>query len=927
MSAQFENKWFRWIVDGSGNNVKFLDKLSGRDVLCGSSRSSCAYIVKDGWKREASGASFDGSLYTLCFGDDAGAELDVETNPDYLVFTVKRVWGEFDELAFVNIPTVLEIKPDEPFSACTIALSLKSNVEQLPGPQSHIWTCSYRRFGFEGAQTGLVACPFGEMREALKAMVSNAPQVPHSPLCGPFAKDAELPRRSNVFGSPTEANVDQWIEFCHAMGISAIEMDGTINYGSYQPNPAVYPNGYASVKAVIDKLHDAGIAAGLHTMSFSIAKNCDWVTPIPDPRLAKERTYTLAKGIDETQDTIYLVEPTDTLPDRISYYIRRSLTLQIDNELIQYTWRQTTKPYAVMECKRGILGTKATAHAAGAPVHHLVECWGCFAPDGESTLFSEVAQRIANCINQCGFDFCYLDGLDGSHVIAGLDLAWHYGAKFTFEVFKYLDHPIMMEMATFTHHLWYVRTRMQAWDHAVRGHKTFLNLHLKSNDQARRLFMPLHLGWAGLGRKTNIDTDATYWDDIDYLWSKALATDSNYTLQRVSPGSMTDGDWLKTMAPTIRKYEELRQKNMVDESTKQKLAVLGDEYHLQIGKDGGWSFRQFTSSRHQVTGLDDGSGAWSFANPFGAQPLSLRITALNSVGAYESGVEITDFGSGFFDPGPTIKLLNSGKTYVYPSSAPGISSKVENGVWTGSNAGVQKEVQSSSPDDKYSLYDHCERIFSWRQASWTSLQLDFKQPKDLSETPAFGIWVNGDNQGQLLNIILMSRSYGDMKKQYVIPVNFSGWKYFELVESDPELFDQHSWPFSREQYSIHRSQPNYKNCLGLQMWMNEIPAGKTVSVQLKPMKALPLLQQKLVNPSITIGGQTMVFPVEMEPNEYLEVLADGSCKWFDAKGTLKKTVVPQGTLPTVAGGNNQISFNSSKQTANSRAYVTMFAWK
>jgi len=113
------------------------------------------------------------------------------------------------------------------------------------------------------------------------------------------------------------------------------------------------------------------------------------------------------------------------------------MTLQIEDELIQYTAIKTDQPYAVLSCTRGILGTKAVAHPKGAKVHHLKECWSCFVPDGESTLFTEVAQRIATAVNTCGFDFVYLDGLDGAHVIDTEETRWHYGAKFTFEVFKY----------------------------------------------------------------------------------------------------------------------------------------------------------------------------------------------------------------------------------------------------------------------------------------------------------------------------------------------------------------------------------------------------------------------------------------------------------------------------------------------------------
>jgi len=57
------------------------------------------------------------------------------------------------------------------------------------------------------------------MRAAMKTMVGNAPGVPHSPTAAPWALDSDLPPKSNVFGSPSEENVDRWIDFCHQMGL------------------------------------------------------------------------------------------------------------------------------------------------------------------------------------------------------------------------------------------------------------------------------------------------------------------------------------------------------------------------------------------------------------------------------------------------------------------------------------------------------------------------------------------------------------------------------------------------------------------------------------------------------------------------------------------------------------------------------------
>ncbi|MDD4098262.1 MAG: hypothetical protein PHC30_05795, partial [Lentisphaeria bacterium] len=652
-----------------------------------------------------------------------------------------------------------------------------------------------------------------------------------------------------------------------------------------------------------------------------------------------EKSYTLSQDISADDGDVFLEETTAGLPPLVNYYIRRSMTLQIEDELIQYTAVKTDRPYAVLACTRGVLGTKAAPHPKGAKAHHLKECWGCFVPDGESTLFAEVAQRIANAVNACGFDFAYLDGLDGAHVIDTEETRWHYGAKFTFEVFKHLQRPIMMEMATFHHHLWYVRSRMQAWDHATRAHKRFTDLHVFSNDAARRLFMPLHLGWVGLLPWIDSSNDPTHWDDVEYMWSKALATDANYTLQRINPDTLLDGDWLKNLAPVVKKYEELRQSQYFPPEVKKKLAVAGDEYRLRQARDGAWEFQPIQAVRHQVDDLDGLTDTWEFQNKFHAQPLGVRIQALPAIDAYDSAnaVTLADFSrpDEFGDFGPTITILNSGKLYTYPSAAPGMTANVVPappdgpartgcGQWSAARAVTDALVPTSADDDRFSLLDHFEREYRLHPAAWIGLGKAFSPALDLSRHQGIGFWLKGDGQGELANIVLVTRSHGVVHTQHYVKIDFTGWRYVELLVPETLRFDQHSWPFERCHYGIYRSSPVFASCIGLDLWFNDVPAGKTVSCRLSPIKALPLLEQPIVNPTLTIAGQSLVFPVQLETGQYLEYHGGRTASVFTGKGVLAAKVAPAGEIPTLAPGDNAINFACARTGLRPHAWVTVF---
>ena len=942
MTIRIKNRHFEWRINDNGTNAGFYDIATGQDHLIASPVSPAAYILKNGWRADATKARMDDGVIEYTFGRNvAKAKIRARVEDDYVVFTVLSVEGDVDELDFINIPTDLKDIADEPFSATSIALGLKSNVEDLPGPQSFLWTAAYKRFGFEGAETGLVACSFAEMREALKAMVGAALGVPHSPNCGPWAMDSKLPTYSNIMNAPTPQNVDEWIDLCHRLGLKAIEFNGTLDYGSYRPRPDIFPNGYEDVRKLVKRFNDAGIVCGLHTMSFSIAKNCTWVTPVPDPRLAKEGTYTLASNLTTDMTDIPLVEDPSDLPPRIDYFIRRSMTLQIDDELIEYTAIKTEAPYAVLKCKRGACGTEPATHMEGAPVYHLKECWGCFVPDGETSLFTEVADKISTAVNECGFDFVYLDGLDGAHVIGGEDARWHYGAKFTFEVFRGLKRPIMMEMATFHHHLWYVRSCMQAWDHAVRDHKTFTDLHAYSNGFARKMFLPLHLGWVGLFPWCGQQNDPTFWDGVEYLWSKALATDAHLTLQMVTPHSLSNGAWLRELAPRIWTYEELRRVKYFDETIKARLAKAGDEFRLCQNGDG-WGFEPIQAERHQIDDLESRSNIWNFTNKFATQPLALRIQSLPTLAEYdaEDAIELIDFkavdddgNTSFIDPGDKITIRNSGKLYIYPSAAPGMTGGIKavesdgpvknGGLFSVSRSYSDGLVLSSSLDDRYSLYDHFERMFKEREASWLYRHIDFEE-KDLSKHQGFGLWIKGDGKGEVLDFAPICKTHGIYSQHYFVTIDFTGWRYVELLTPSTAEYEKQSWPFALGGYTLYRGQFNYARTLGFDIWCGGVAKGDTVECLLSPIKALPQIPQPIVNPVIAISGRQIVFPVSLEAGQYLEYYGGQTAKLYAGNGDLLCEVKPEGVLPEIAAGENTVSFQCQAEKQRPHARVTLF---
>ncbi|MCF6286343.1 MAG: hypothetical protein L3K26_14300, partial [Candidatus Hydrogenedentes bacterium] len=544
-------------------------------------------------------------------------------------------------------------------------------------------------------------------------------------------------------------------------------------------------------------------------------------------------------------------------------------------------------------------GTQVAEHAANAKVYHLKECFGLFTPDADSTLLAGIANNTAETFNECGFDMIYLDALDGEDILGGRENRWHYGSKFVFEIAKRLNKPALFEMSTFHHHLWYVRARMGAWDHPNRSHKAFIDLHAAANQSGAKMFLPMNLGWWAVKTWKGARFEPTYPDDIEYLMAKCLGNGFGFSLMGVNPGNIKTNPAFQRLAPIFRQYEELRHADYFPESVKAKLRVPGDEYTLEQIADGEWQFRPVQYAKHKVRGMDGWSNTWTTTNDFDAQPLRLRIEALMSAQPYDSSdaVVIEDFG----DPDAlNVRSSQKGVTASLTRSTGEVKVGDASGYLT-----VRNE-------------DHAAK------GAWSQLGKTYSPTLDLSKTQGLGVWVHGDGKGEVLNLKLaspghISHGIGD---QYIV-VDFTGWRYFELIEHEGDRITQFGWPYGGN-YAIYREDVSFGNIESFALWSNMVPKGGKIGCYISPVKALPVVTNTLKNPKITIGGQSITFPVEMESGTYLEFNSMEDCKLYGPKGELLAEVQPQGTVPTLHTGENAVAFHAEcTEGLNPRARVVL----
>ncbi len=939
------NRIFSYKISPQGKNVWFIDRSTGNDYFDHGSDSWCAYIVKDGIKENVTSVSLNGKHLLLEFpGSGIMADILLKKTRNSLNFTVVKVEGDPESLVFMNIPLSLEGMPYEPFSACALSMNLYTHVRQLPPLQSHLWAAAYSEFGLEGASVTLIGTEPDNMLRYVREIVSIAEEIPFSDKGGAWALTSREGYGSYLmnFGTLTEETIEEWIKMCHNLGFTQIDNHGGgdfFRFGDFELNEQKWPEGWKTFERINSRLHEAGISSIFHTYAFFIDKNSPYVTPVPGEDLGSFRSFTLARPVREGDTEIVVNEPTNDISVTTGFFVRNSLSLRIGNEIIEFKGVSADPPYKFTGCRRGACNTVIYPHEKGEEVHHLREMFGRFVPDPESALFDSIAARTAKIVSDCNFDGIYFDAIDGSDILGGEENFWYYGTKFIFEVARRLRKPVGMEMSSMSHHWWHYRSRWQAWDRPVRGYKRFIDIHaaaiksprlfltpeIKSNEYEHGLWrghtpviekyagienggllLPLHLGWWGNQTWNPPQVEPTFTDDVEYLCCKMLGNNAGVSmLGGVDQKTLIDNPLFGRLVDIMRQYEELRLTGYFSDSVRLRLRQPGKEFTLIRDDRDRWNFRPVEYQKHKVEGVSHQSSKWSVENKFYTQPLKMRIELLMSVRKYNdpSAVVLADF--------------RNPDEFACEGSSQGVTWRIEDS---------DEIPRGAAGAGSFSAYS---QGLGKEEGLWLKMEKRFDPWLDLKDNQGLGVWVKGDGKGQLLNLRIESPrhlSHG-ARGDHFVKIDFTGWRYFELVEIESSGFSNYIWPDSGFYvYDSYRNTVKFESVDKLQMWFNNLPSGDTACCVIGDVKALPLVPLSISNPSLSINDAAISFPVTMESGMYLELNSSGDCTLYGQKGEVLKNIRFEGKIPDLRKGQNDLSFTcEGSGNASVRVQVTMIS--
>lgn len=478
--------------------------------------------------------------------------------------------------------------------------------------------------GLIGSKIALFGCATDQTLATI-GTIELAEGLPHPTINGQWVKTSPLINASYLIMDFDESNISECLDYAQQAGLHYLyHGDPFSTWGHYGLKPSFFPNGIAGLKACVQKGEQKGIYLGTHTLSNFINPEDAYVTPLPDPRLAKVGGSVLSKAMDATQTEIEIADP-----GFFNQFENNHLHgVQIGNEIIQYGTVSESAPWKLLDCTRGAFGTQAAAHPQGFKIEKLAD-HGYKVFLGNAALNKEIAENVADIFNATGIRMLDFDGLEGAHS-TGLG---NYGeALFAKAWYDRLDDQIknhfLLGASRSGHYFWHIYSRMnwgEPWYAGFRESQT--EYRLLNQKYYKRNLMPGMLGWFKMTANTTLE-------DIEWLMTRSAAYNAGFAF--VMDLNAVKGNGVSAeILNRINLWETARLKGALPEDVTAKMRDLSTEFHLEKGKDHTLNLTQVYSHkfRHLKKERQPGeplSSSFSFENKAPKQALGFILTAVQA---------------------------------------------------------------------------------------------------------------------------------------------------------------------------------------------------------------------------------------------------------------------------------------------------------
>ncbi|MCC7374686.1 MAG: hypothetical protein IT581_08515 [Verrucomicrobiales bacterium] len=493
--------------------------------------------------------------------------------------------------------------------------------------------------GVVGSRIALFAGPAARALETI-GRIEEAEGLPHPMIDGVWAKVSPKATASYLIVDFSEATVDRAIEMTRRAGLEYLYHSSPFaTWGRFQLKADLFPGGWDGFARCVEKARAAGVKVGFHTLSNFITPNDPYVTPKPDPRLARIGSTELVEEMDKDRREVVIANP--------EFFRKKTAmnTVVLGDELIRYKGVSDAAPWRLLECERGAWGTAASAHGRGATVGRLLDHdYKVFLSNAD--LSQEIARHIAALFNHSGAMQLSFDGLEGNwstgygqYGCALFVRAWYDALK------PELRGQVINDASLPGHSNWHINTRMnwgEPWYGGFRESQTLYRF--KNQVYFERNLMPRMLGWFALRPETSVE-------DAEWLLARAAGFHAGFTLAtslastaqleadpRSADTARKFGE-VPAILEAIRQWETARMARAFPDSIRAALRDNTREFHLEPAGPRSWNLREAFLQRfsHDLTRVEPST--FSFDSRESTQPPTWTLHSTSK--APLTGVQLT----------------------------------------------------------------------------------------------------------------------------------------------------------------------------------------------------------------------------------------------------------------------------------------------
>ncbi len=807
----FENDYAEIAISKKNSLVeKVIDKKTNRDIR---GEETCFFtLFKEKHSKqtvEVTGLALKGDVITVDT-EKGSFDVKVEVKQNYFTFEVITDLPEgIYKMHMVYVKYDYDYLDKNNTAAITVPMTIWVDPLYFPDGKS-LETVGrvFPHLGTVGAKLGLIIAPIIEHNTLLKEVFRNIDKNRgiYSETGGAFARDSRL-----NFGNYTiqHFTTREWVEdnleYLKSLGVDQIDIHkGSQSFRQGDFKFEHYDSPAEFKENFSDVLEANGMSAGLHTYSFYINYDVDTILSKPEnqKQLKVMGTYTLADNIDDKTDFIKLVEDTALIPKDRGFCVNNSPLILIGEELLRFDIEKN----GLRITERGAAGTKAVSHKKGETVKHLEGHYHGLTPVLGSDLFLDIARRTAKTYNEGGFKMIYLDALDGMFAHCDKeDEVWFYIAQFIHEVLKNCNTYPVLETAATVPSMYGSRGRTGASDTPFRGYKNFNLWHVSRNKQFVDRHMAPTLGWYNFYPLTEAYPGGEH--------TKYHHTDSIEHM-----GSLAVMYDFSNVYNSIKKEDLTRYYGM-----RRNIAIYKKYDELRKA--------QYFSEEYRQK-LIDGKYEYHLKEKRGG-----KYVFVEKDYQFAKLYDLSD------------KQRNAGQ-FSNPFGAQVPFVRIE----------AMHSTLKNNPMVMIRL-DENQDLLSQK------LEINYGTEIDFSDNLAKVVKVYGNGRGGKICIKLRCATNSELGfGEYIIDLDFKGWREFVLLESDNGERNDHEFEKDEGIYARFRSSLNNNRITKLSIFTE----GDMDGVRMSSVMAYQHVHEIYKNPTVRIGDAWLQFECELQSGDFIE---------------------------------------------------------